>query len=258
MLKQIVFYILVFSGNLIAEDSPYALRFEGLFKEIYYASDHDLIEKIIDPSDTILEAGAFDGTDTVRLARMVPQGKVISFEPNPPRYAQLCEKTKNLSNVSTYPFALSSKNEEATFYVCYGTQHDPIYEGASSLLPPAESMKIHYQGPIIKVPSYKLGDWCKEHHQTKIDFMWLDLEGAELQVLSNALRILSTVKAIYVETNFYEFREGMTQYADLKEFLEKNEFRLLAHSYHQGLQGNAIFVRSTLFDQIVKKIASSK
>jgi hypothetical protein len=142
------------------------------------------------------------------------------------------------------------------FHVCYGAQYDPVYEGASSILPPSESMIINYQGPKIQVPCFTLDDWCQKNNQDKIDFMWLDLEGYELQVLKSSPQILRTVKAIYAETNFYEFRKGMTLYEDLRFFLENNGFQLLSHGYYKGYQGNAIFVRKDMFDEIVQKIRS--
>jgi hypothetical protein len=73
--------------------------------------------------------------------------------------------------------------------------------------------------------------------------MWLDIEGIEQQVLECSPEILSTVKVIYTETNFFEFRKGTTQYDSLSEFLESAGFVLAAHWYNEGLQGNAIFVR---------------
>ena len=254
MLKQMVFFVFILSGCCFSQAGAYIVEFEGLFQELYQAGRYDLIEKIIDPDDVILEAGGFDGSDTIGLAKMVPQGKVISFEPNPPRYEELTAKTKDLPNVASYPFALGEKNAMIPFYVCYGAQYDPIYEGASSVLPPSEWMKINYQGPRIEVPCLVLDDWCRENNQSKIDFMWLDLEGYELQVLRSSPHILSTVKTIYVETNFYAFREGMTLYDDLRAFLESRGFMLLSHGYYKGVQGNAIFVREDLFGQIVQKI----
>jgi len=251
---RIAFLFLLVAVSLFAEANPYVFQFEGLFEELYTSGRYDLIAKIIDPDDVLLEAGAFDGTDTIDLAKLVPQGKVISFEPNPPRYAELVEKAKNLQNVATFPFALGQKNEVITFYVCYGAQYDPAYEGASSALPPSESMEINYQGPRIEVPCVVLDDWCRDNQQSKIDFMWLDLEGYELHVLKSSPKILSTVKAMYVETNFYKFRKGMTLYKDLRNFLEKKGFKLLAHGYYKGYQGNAIFVREDLFNEIVQKI----
>lgn len=258
MLRRVAFIFLVFAGSLSAETSPYVFEFEGLFKKLFVSGRYKLMKKFIDPDDVILEAGAFDGSDTVRLAKLVPEGKVISFEPNPSRYAELVEKTKKFHNVNTFPFALGEKNGPIPFYVCYGAQYDPAYEGASSALPPSESMIINYQGPRIEVPCVVLDDWCRDNNQSKIDFMWLDLEGYELQVLKSSPQILRTVKAMCVETNFYKFRKDMTLYEDLGSFLEKNGFKLLSHGYYKGYQGNAIFVRADLFDEIVQKIEENR
>lgn len=79
--------------------------------------------------------------------------------------------------------------------------------------------------------------------------MWLDLEGLELQILASSLKILDTVKLIYTETNFLEFRKGMTQFKDLKKFLNNFGFKLLSHWYAEGLQGNAIFVKNIEFPE---------
>jgi uncharacterized protein YfaT (DUF1175 family) len=108
-------------------------------------------------------------------------------------------------------------------------------------------MRQHYQGPLIEVDCVILDDWCQANAVSGFDFMWLDLEGYELQALSKSLVILSTVNAIYVETNFQNFRVGMTQFVDLRKFLEGNGFKLLSHWYHDGLQGNAIFIKKELF-----------
>jgi uncharacterized protein YfaT (DUF1175 family) len=107
-------------------------------------------------------------------------------------------------------------------------------------------MKIHYMGPVITVPCVVLDDWCAKNHIHAFDFIWLDLEGFELQFLKSSPHILSTAKVIYTETNFYEFRQEMSQYKDLQSFLESQGFEMIAHWYNEGLQGDAIFVRSEL------------
>jgi hypothetical protein len=104
-------------------------------------------------------------------------------------------------------------------------------------------MAIHYQGPKVEVPCVILDDWCKKNNIEQIDFMWLDLEGLELQVLKSSPSILTTVKAIYTETNMYDFRKGMTKYKELRSFLEASGFTMLSHWYFEGLQGNAIFIK---------------
>ena len=78
--------------------------------------------------------------------------------------------------------------------------------------------------------------------------MWLDLEGMELQVLKSSPKILESLKVLYTETNFLDFRKGMTQYNDLKHFLERSRFKLIAHWYAEGFQGNAVFVKKEDFE----------
>ena len=93
-----------------------------------------------------------------------------------------------------------------------------------------------------------LDDWCQQNQINAFDFMWLDLEGFEIQFLKSSPRMLATTKVIYTETNFYNFREGVSKYDDLKAFLESQGFKMIAHWYNEGLLGDAIFVRSQLLE----------
>ena len=183
MLRSIAFILLTFVGSLCAETSPYVFQFEGQFEPLFQSGRYDLIARIIEPDDVLLEAGGFDGGDTIHLVKLVPNGGIISFEPNPTRYKELVEKTRNLANVKTYPFALGERNQTVTFYLCHGVQNNPAFDGASSILPPTKETRPNYQGPIVQVPCVRLDDWCRENNHSRIDFMWLDLEGYELQVL---------------------------------------------------------------------------
>jgi FkbM family methyltransferase len=223
-------------------------RFEGFFEE-YNGRRLDLVAKFLPENPTIFEAGGHYGEDTARLSQKWPKGRVISFEPNPPAFTKLLEATRNLDNIAAYHLAVSTYNGKAILNVCYGTNgNEPIFEGASSLLVPTEAMKIHYQGPKVEVPCVVLDDWCQAHQIDHFDFLWLDLEGLELQVLRSSPRILDQAKVIYTETNFYPFRKGTTQFAELRKFLENAGFMMLSHWYTEGLQGDAIFVKKECLD----------
>lgn len=221
----------------------YPERFEGIIhcKETEVL---DLISRIITKDPIILEAGAHYGIDTVKFVKTWPNATILSFEPNPNAYERLIHATKNFDIVKPYNLALSNYNGEATLHVCYGTEgNEVVFEGASSLLEASEGMKIHYQGPKVTVPCVVLDDFCKENGIDHIDFMWLDMAGMENQALKSSPEILKTVSMIFVETNFQEFRIGMSQYSELKSFLEESGFTLLSHWYYEGLQGNALFMR---------------
>jgi 2-O-methyltransferase len=196
--------------------------FEGSYRDCQ-GRPLELIARFLPEDPVIFEAGGHYGTDTINFVKRWPKSKIISFEPNPHAFELFLETTSGCPQIVGYNLAVADFNGTATYYVCYGTNGDePIFEGASSLLEPAEGMEIHYQGPRIEVPCVVLDDWCKEDQVDHIDFMWLGLEGMELQVLMSSPEILDTVKVIYTQTNFYEFRVHMTQYKDLREFLKKN------------------------------------
>ena len=87
-------------------------------------------------------------------------------------------------------------------------------------------------------------DWCEANNMDHFDFMWLDLEGLELPVLKASPNVVKNVKVIY--TDFLEFRKGMTQFSELRSFLESSGFKMISHWYYQGFQGDAIFVKEEL------------
>ena len=231
--------------------NPYPYRFEGHFEE-FSGKRLELIARFLPESPIILEAGAHFGTDTVKFIDQWPCSQILCFEPLPESYENLVENTRNFPQVETYKLALSNREGSATFYVCHGTEGlaRPNELGASSLLPPSKDMEIHYKGPKIQVNCVVLDKWCSQQGVDHIDFMWLDMEGNELQALSSSPEILKTVKVIYTETNFISFRKGMTRYPALKAFLEKAGFVVLSHWYAQGFQGDAIFIKKELYDQL--------
>lgn len=230
--------------------NQYPQRYEGVkIYEEALGRPLDVVAQFIPDDPVIFEAGGHYGEDTVRFAMKWPKGNVISFEPNPHAYELLSQATAGFNNVSAHHLAINDYNGQALLYVCYGTTGDnPVFEGASSLLEASDWQAVHYKGPKVIVPCVVLDDWCRENGVDHIDFMWLDLEGLELQILKSSPRMLDSVRVIYTETNFLDFRKGMTQYNDLRAFLEKSRFKLLAHWYAEGFQGNAIFVKKEDFE----------
>lgn len=211
----------------------------------------EIIDKYLPENPTVFEVGAKDGEDTVKLAKRWSGGKIISFEANPNQFPKYLEKAQMYPNMFGYNLAVNTYNGFTKFYLCWGTGgKDPIFEGASSLLEASKEQEVHYQGPVIDVPCVIFDDWCRNNSVANIDFMWLDLEGFEMQFLKSSPEILKTVQVIYTETNFYKFRKGTTQYHDLKSFLRKQGFEAIAHWYNEGLQGDAIFVRKSKLNEV--------
>ena len=201
-----------------------------------------IVEPFLPLNPYILEAGAHSGEDTAIFAEKWPQGQVFAFEPVPHFFQLVLKhlKSKNISNVTAFPFGLFSSTGDRAFY------YSQSCGGASSYLPDGKLKDIDYNDTQMTLPCMTLDDWALKHGIDHIDFMWLDMEGAEYHMLSASSEILKTVKVILTELNFRSFREGHTLYDTLKPFLEAQGFTLHMIWGSPYWQGTGLFIRTEL------------
>jgi FkbM family methyltransferase len=198
----------------------------------------EIVKPFLPENPIILEAGAHGGQDTLIMGKAWPKGFIYAFEPVPKFVGFIKEELEKhkVDNATVIPLGLFSTSGEKTFY--YSNQ----IGAASSFL---ESNGLcEYQDTEMKLHCINLDEWAEKNGVNRIDFMWLDMEGAEYYVLNAAPKILSGVTAILAEVNFREFRKGMTQFSDLHRLLIENGFttyKIWGSPIHQG---NALFIRS--------------
>jgi len=198
----------------------------------------------------ILEAGTCGGEDTRNFKKIWRGATIYGFEPTPASYARALKNTKHLRGVTLFPYALSNRVGTATFFVAQTNG------GASSLLPdnfnsvvwPFESDRTPDKHVPITVSTTTINRWGKENNVSHIDYIWLDAEGAELQILSCATDFFHSVRVISTEVNFQQLRVGMTQFSELYNFLLKHNFSLKYIWAHPRWQGVAMFVNNRFLD----------
>lgn len=207
----------------------------------------DLIKAFLPENPVILEAGAHYGEDTVKMGTLWPKGTIHAFEPLPHSFEVLQQATRSFSNIKNHLYALNNYTGKANFYVCING------DSASSLLPPKpliDPILFFDKEAPIEVDCITLDAWAEKNAITHIDFMWLDMEGAELLALQSGLKILPTVKVIYTEVNFQEFRKGNCFYNEIRSFLEAQGFKILWQhvwdTWDLAWQGNVLFVKEDL------------
>lgn len=196
----------------------------------------------------IVEAGSFNGKDTVTLSTFWPQGTIHAFEPVPEIFALLSANTHHCSNVCTYQYALGSHTGNATLHLSADPEKPDKPYPAASLLPPKERLtwsKAIYP-KSIEISTITLDDWAAQQSVDQIDFLWLDVQGYALPILQASLRILATIKVINVEVEFVEAYENQKQYPDVKKWLEEQGFSMIARDFDDQPSwffGNALFIR---------------
>ena len=219
-----------------------------------FASDQTASDQIpkrhlapfLPPNPVIVEAGAFDGYDTMQFSRIWPRGRIHAFEPVPTLFARLRRRLFLFPNVQCYPLALGAMSGPMTMYVSGGSS-----TASSSLLPPKGHLTdfptVTFDQQIT-VQSVTLDDWAAARQIDHVDAIWLDLQGYELQMLQAAPRILPTVRAIVSEISLNETYAGVATYPVLRDWLLSQGLREAEANLDVagGNYGNALFVRDGL------------
>lgn len=210
--------------------------------DVYIDSNKQLIKKHLPKNPIILEAGACDGRDTLQMASLWPQSQIHSFEPIPELYKAAQSKLTGKKNVNFYPFALSERTGSVQFHVSSGTSN-----GSSSILSPLKHLEVHPEvkfNSTVEVMAYNIDDWATLNGIMSIDFMWLDMQGAEYNVLRASPRILSTTKVIFTEVSLIETYKDVILYPQYKQWLEGHGFSVVFEDLPYRDMGNVLFVRN--------------
>lgn len=194
-------------------------------------TSYKLIAKYLPNNPVILEAGAFDGTDTLILKKLWPHSIIHAFEPHPLIYLDLAKKVAGINDIHTYELGLANHSGSAAFYE--STENGkPFMSG--SLIEPKEHLK-HAPSVLfdnkIDINVTTIDHWAKQQKLDHVDFMWLDLQGSELEVMKAAPEIMRTVKAIMVEVEFVEAYKDQPQYLEVRHWLEAQGFELIATDF---------------------------
>ena len=241
-------WCVLFAGSCLA-DAQYH-EFEGV-AELYTIRNLRVLAQFLPEKPVIIEAGAYQGRDTLKLAQKLPFAQIYAFEPLVTAFSQLSEAVKPYSNVTLFNQALDKTSGSKKFYICHGMYGQyPVFEFHSSLLKPTITSAVYFMGPINWVSCVSLFDFCSDNQVEKIDMLWLSTEGNELQVLEGAGEFLEQVSLIYIRSQFSLDRKSMTPFADLKKIMENNGFILLSHFYLRDAQGDALFVNREKFNKL--------
>lgn len=193
----------------------------------------------------IFDIGACEGEDSVRFARAYPLAKIFAFEPLPANQALIRVNLARygILNTELVTVALSDRPGTATFHVSSG-QPKELHSGdkwnygnkSSSLLAPAQDTPMH--GWIefketIGVTTDTLDRFCAAIGLTHIDFIQMDVQGAEQYVLNGATAMLPRIAAIWLEVSAREHYKGQALAADIRHFMWRHGF-ILAHKVYLG------------------------
>jgi FkbM family methyltransferase len=205
-------------------------------------------ELLKDAAVTVVDAGARDGFSL--LQPLHPCIELHAFEPDPASFQELQHRyaAPAFRKVVVSDLALASQAGKARFY---STRHPSL----SSLLKPdvagyrrhvsrlqgseawADNLETTAQ---IEVRTETLDRWASEHAIGFIDFLKLDTQGTELDILRGAGGLLAArnIGVVYAEVTFLPLYEGQCSFAELDLWMRQCGYRL-AGLFTTPLAGSA-------------------
>lgn len=185
-----------------------------------------LIEMLGDsvPHLNIVDVGAmFIGPEHIPYRPLLRPGRatVIGFEPLADECAALNASAP--PDHTFLPYCIGDGTER-TFYITNTGFTSSLYEPNTELLAPFNNLealtRVVRTAPIQTV---RLDDVAEI---SDVHFLKLDVQGAELDVLRNAPRVLKSTMLLHCEVEFLEMYKGQPLFGDIHSFLRTQGFML--------------------------------
>lgn len=158
-------------------------------------------EQLVKPGDVVFDIGANIGMYSLLASELVgDQGLVYSFEPVKETYNALCKNVdlNQKNNIKYFQLAISDQDGIATIGVPKGINLSKKSDAFNSLI---QNEEID-DGETISTQT--LDSFVSDHHIDQIDFIKVDIEGAELLFLKGSTETFKTLKPKYLVIEAYE------------------------------------------------------
>lgn len=191
------------------------------------ASELSLMRQWVKGNSIVFDIGANVGVWTVLLSRTCPSAKVHSFEPAPNTFDLLARNISinKCSNATVNNIAASDNDGVVEFEVPKGVS---IYGRVRPEQHGVDDGGRFAHSDMYQVKCARLSDYCEKHKIEQIDFMKIDVEGFELQVLRGMEELLMQKKvgAIYIETMEDNHIRMGSSYREFLEFFGKVGYKI--------------------------------
>jgi len=151
---------------------------------------------------TIFDVGANDGTYSLLLEEIFPSAAIYAFEPVPATFDTAQKVLSNSKNV--HLFKLGLYREDCLIDI-YNDSTNPNSQISTVF---GDGLKEFYAVNELKQTSIevkKTDTICRENHIDNIDFMKIDVEGAELSVLEGASNMIASKGIRMIQFEFNDF-----------------------------------------------------
>jgi FkbM family methyltransferase len=200
-----------------------------IVKETCLDRDYEVHGIEIEDGWQVIDIGAGLGDFVLSVAHSRPNCKIWAFEPFPESFQLLEENVmlNKVKNVVASQTAVSSQTGAMKMALTGAAVQHISFN--------AEAATAQYDAPVIEVQSQSLADLFTQDGLTHCDFLKIDCEGGEFDILLNA----SPDTLAKIHHICLEYHDNATQHGhqDLATFLKENGFevRITSNPVHDYL-----------------------
>ncbi len=195
-----------------------------------------------------IEVGANNGRDTLKLAQ--DGSTVYAFEPTHELLAKdLWPISSKHKNIHIIPFAVTNQNSFQTFNIAANRDWgcSSLYEFSDDIEKKWPNRPDFKKTHSYEVPTITLYDFCNLYGIDKIDFLHIDAQGADYNVLLSLGDKISIVEAGTVEVadKVELYSNTNNKINDVRKFLTDNGFKIIGEVRNDvvGAEVNIKFIK---------------
>jgi FkbM family methyltransferase len=196
----------------------------------------------------IADIGACDGLSSVIYSKIFPNAFIHAFEMIEENYEEIIsnfDKYGITGRAMVYNAALSWRNGKSTMWkssgAAPGMDDHKTGNTSSSLFRPRKHLDIH---SWCKFGCENINVWTLDHFNIGcVDFVHMDVQGAELDVLRGGKMTMSRCKAIWLEVSNCDMYKDQPLKSDVEKYLSAQGYRVMKDACGYHLSGDMLWVR---------------
>jgi FkbM family methyltransferase len=188
-------------------------------------------------NDIVIDIGAYIGSYTIMASKSIGEkGKVVAIEADPNNYDMLIRNINlnTLTNAMTLNYAVYSKETMIKLYIpttVNGSYSE--YAKYNTVM----SQRAHGEQKFVEVNADTLDNLLLQNdiNYEAVNWIKIDVEGAEFEVLKGSVNVLSKSKDISILIEIHNIEEGKNFYKEILDFLGNYNFKIdFEKTYESG------------------------
>jgi len=190
-------------------------------------------------SPCVLDIGARGGADE-QILPIAWASRIVCFEPDEEEAGVLARSgDSRWRQFSVLPFAVGGVSGLQELHVPEDRQAASLLRHNPSMVERFGSVQLHAARTTVPVQTWTLDDLQRREHLGRVDYIKIDVEGAELDILQAGSAVLEDCVALKVECSFLHQRLDQPLIWDVARFLTNAGFEVVdLQDFHRWRRRN--------------------